>query len=100
MPSTRKPSDIWEYTLTKMLGHDSKSETGKVLRFWVKCHKLEGYYQLLLWDVDDYTDHAALRSYMQMPSTPSDRCITSGKLCYISLSKHKETWNWTMRTIL
>ena len=33
MPSTPKLSDVWEYTLTELLGHDSKSETGKSLRF-------------------------------------------------------------------
>ena len=50
--------------LTEMLGHDSKSDTGKTLRFWVKSHKIEEFYQLLLWDVDDFTDHGALSSYM------------------------------------
>ena len=29
---------------TEMLGHDSKSEIGKVLRFWDKTHKLEELY--------------------------------------------------------
>ena len=48
MPSSLKLNDIWEYTLTEMLGHDSKSDTGKTLRFWVKTHKTEEFYQLLL----------------------------------------------------
>ena len=62
-----------------MLGHDSKSETGKVLRFWVDHHQLEEFFPLLLWDVSDFTDHGALSSYLekadseetiQMPFTP------------------------------
>ena len=62
-----------------MLGHDSKSDTGKSLSFWVKTHIIDEFYQLLCWDVDDFTDHGALSSYMekigseetfQMPSTP------------------------------
>ena len=62
-----------------MLGHDNKSDTGKSLRFWVKTHKIDEFYQLLLWDVDDFTDHGALSSYIEevdseetfhMPSTP------------------------------
>ena len=28
MPSTPKLSDIWEYTLTEILGHDSKRDSG------------------------------------------------------------------------
>ena len=63
MPSSPKLSDISEYTLTEMLG--SESETGKSLQFWVKTHKLEEFYQLLLWDVDDFTDHGALSSYIE-----------------------------------
>ena len=79
MPSTPKLSDIWEYTLTEMLGHNSKSETSKVFMFWVKTNKLEEFYQLLLWDVDDFTDHRSLSSFMEkadseetfhMPSAP------------------------------
>ena len=57
MPSTPKLSDIWECTLTEMLGHDSQNDTGRSLRFWVEYHKLEGFYQLLLWDVDNFTDN-------------------------------------------
>ena len=79
MPSTPKLSDIWEYTLTEMLGHDSRSDTGKSLWFWVKTNKIDELYKLLLWDVDDFTNHGALSSYMEkadseesfhMPSTP------------------------------
>ena len=77
MPSTPKLSDIWEYTLTEVLGHDSKSDTGRLLRFWVKHHKLEEFYQLLLLDAEEFTSHGALSSYMKstncskpMPSTP------------------------------
>ena len=79
MPSTPKLSDIWEYTLTEMLDHDSKTDTGRTLRFWVKTHKIDEFYKLLVWDVDDFTDHGALSSYMeradseetsQMPATP------------------------------
>ena len=48
-----------------MLGHDSKSETGKVLSFSVKCHKLEEFYQLLSWDVEEFTSHGALSYYIE-----------------------------------
>ena len=48
MPSSPKLSGIWEYTLTEMLGHDSKSETGIALRCLVRTHQLEEFYQLLL----------------------------------------------------
>ena len=40
-------SDIWEHTLVKILGHGSTSETGIVLRLWVRHHELEEFYQLL-----------------------------------------------------
>ena len=61
-----------------MFGHDSKSDIVKSLRYWDETHTLEEFYQLLLWDVGDFTDHGALSSYMQkadseetfnMPST-------------------------------
>ena len=65
MPSTPKLCDIWEYTLTEMLGHDSQNDTGRSLRFWAKNHKLEGFYHLLLWDVDNFTDNGALSSHME-----------------------------------
>ena len=65
MPSTPKLSDIWEYTLTEMLGYESKSETTEVLRLWVKNHQLEAFNQLIIWDVDEFTDHGALSSYME-----------------------------------
>ena len=45
MPSTPKLSDIWEYTPTEVVGHDSKSDTGKSLRFWVKTNKIDEFYQ-------------------------------------------------------
>ena len=48
MPTSPKLSDIWEYTLTEMLGHDSKSDPAKTLRFWVETHKIGEFYQLLL----------------------------------------------------
>ena len=48
MPSTPKLSDIWEYTPTEMLGHDSKHDTGKTSRSYVKSHKIRELYQLLL----------------------------------------------------
>ena len=79
MSSTPNLSDIWEYALTEMLGHDRKSDTGKSLRILVKTHILEEFYHLLLWDVADFTDHGVLSSYMEeadreetflMPSTP------------------------------
>ena len=54
MPSTPKLSDILEYT--EMLDHDSRSDSGKPLRFWVKTHKIDEFYQLLLWDVDDFVE--------------------------------------------
>ena len=28
-------------------------------------HKIEEFYQLVLWDVDDFTDHGALSSYIE-----------------------------------
>ena len=46
MPSTPKLSDIREYSLAEILGHDSKSDTGKSLRFWNKTHKIDEFYQL------------------------------------------------------
>ena len=64
MPSTAKLSDIWEYTLTEILGHDSKSETGQILRLWVKHHRIEEFYQLLSWDVKGFTCHGSLSSYI------------------------------------
>ena len=79
MPSTPKLSDIWEHTVTEILGDDSKSDTGKSLRFWVKTHEIDECFHLLLWDVDDFTDHGGLSSYVEkpdseesfhMPSTP------------------------------
>ena len=48
-----------------MLGHESKSETTDVLRLWVKNHQLEAFNQLIIWDVDEFTDHGALSSYME-----------------------------------
>ena len=62
-----------------MLGYDSKSDTGKSLRSWVKTPKIDEFCQLLLCDVYDFTDHGALIPYMEeadseetfhMPSTP------------------------------
>ena len=77
MPSTPKLSDIWEHALTKILGYGSKSEAHTVLRLWVKHHKLEELYQLLSWDIEEFTSHGTLSSYMEkpnfeksMPSTP------------------------------
>ena len=43
MPSTPKLSDIWEYTLTEILGHDSKTNSGKSLRVWIKTHKIDEF---------------------------------------------------------
>ena len=68
MPSTLKLSDIWESTLTEMLGHDSKRETGKVLRCWVKHHKLEQFYQLVSWDNEEFTSLGGLSSYIKKPN--------------------------------
>ena len=68
MPSTPTLSDIWEHTLTNILRYDSKSETGRLLRFWVKHHKLEEYYQLLSWDIEEFTSHGALNSSMEKPN--------------------------------
>ena len=81
MPSTPKLSDIWECTLARILGHDCKSETGRVLKFWVRHHKLEEFYQLLSWDLEEFTSHGALSSHMENQFVknpchlhPSDRC--------------------------
>ena len=57
MPSTPKLSETLEHTLTKMLGHGSKSETGRVLKLWVKHHKLQEFIQLLSWDNEEFTSH-------------------------------------------
>ena len=68
MSSTSKLSDIWECTLTRVLRHGSKSETGIVLRLCVKHHKLEEWYQLLSWDIEEFTRHGGLSSYMETPN--------------------------------
>ena len=68
MPSTPTLSDIWEHTLTNIFRYDSKSETGKLLRSWDKHHKLEQFYQLLSWDIEEFTSHGALNSYMEKPN--------------------------------
>ena len=65
MPSTPKLSDIWEYTPTEMFGHDSKSDTVKSLRFWAKTHQMDEFYQLLLWDIDNFIDNGVFSSYME-----------------------------------
>ena len=68
MPFTPKLSGIWEHTLTAILRHDHKSETGEVLRLWVKHHKLEEFYQLLSWDIEEFTSDGALSYYMEKPN--------------------------------
>ena len=62
-----------------MFGHDSKSEIGKSLRCWVKAHKLEEFYQLLLWDVDDfaYCGDGVLSSYMKKEDSRETFHMTS-----------------------
>ena len=51
-----------------MFGHGSKSETGIVLRLWVKHYELEEFSQLLSCDIEEFTSHGALSSYMEKPN--------------------------------
>ena len=48
-------SDIWEYTITKILNHDTKSVLGIMIRECVKYNKLEHFNSLLNFSVDDFT---------------------------------------------
>ena len=69
MPPTTS-SDNWEHTLTSILRYDSKSETGRSLRFWVEHHKLEQ------WDMEEHKSWSIELTYgktnceKSMPSTP------------------------------
>ena len=67
-PSTPTLSGIWEHMLTNILRYDSQSETGRLLRLWVRNHKLEQFCQLLSWVIEEFTSHGALNSYMEQPN--------------------------------
>ena len=43
----------WEHSLTNLLGHDSTSEPGIVLRQWVHFQGVQTFLDLLSWDEDE-----------------------------------------------
>ena len=56
--------DLWEYTIVKVLKHDSKSELGLMFKQWIIFNKLENFNSILNYPIDDFTP--------------------SGNLCYVN----------------
>ena len=79
MPSITNLSPIWEHTLTKILNHGNKTEMGIIMRSWVKHNNLEDMFDLLIYDLNDFTPGGSLCHYKEtaeaeetklMPNTP------------------------------
>ena len=79
MPSIINLSPIWEHTLAEILNHGSKTEVGITMRSWVKHNKLEDMSDLLIYDLNDFTQGGTLCHYKEtaeatetklMPNTP------------------------------
>ena len=79
MPSITNLSPIWVHTLTKILNHGNKTEMGIIMRSWVKHNNLEDMFDLLIYDLNDFTPGGSLCHYKEtaeaeetklMPNTP------------------------------
>ena len=55
MKETIHLSDLWEHTITKNFKHNPKSELGLMIKEWVIFNKLENFYSLLNYTIDDLT---------------------------------------------
>ena len=64
MSETTHLCELWEHTIVKIFKHDHESELGIMIKEWVKFNKLENFYSLLNYSIDDFTP--------------------SGNLCYIN----------------
>ena len=63
MPPIMQLSYIWEFTISKILNHDTKSELGTLIREWVTHNKLEDFDSPLNFNVDDLTPSGILCYY-------------------------------------
>ena len=79
MPSIINLSTIWEHTLTEIVNHGNKTEMGIIMRSWVKHNNLEDMFDLLIYDLNDFTPGGTLCCYKEtaeteetklMPNTP------------------------------
>ena len=75
MPAIVHLSDIWEYTITKILNHDPKSELGTMIREWVKFNRLEDFNSLLNFNVDDFTPSGIQCYYKDNADSMAKFCI-------------------------
>ena len=55
--------DLWEHTIVEGFKHDSKSELGLMFKQWIILNKLENFYSILNYPIDDFTP-SGFSSYM------------------------------------
>ena len=77
------PMDLVVVPCSKVVDPYMAFKTGRLLMFWVKHNQLEQFHHFLSWDIEEFTSHGALSSYMGKPNCeksihlhPSDRCTS------------------------
>ena len=65
MPAISHLNPTWEHSLTDILNHDPKTQTGIIMRAWVKDNNMTNFTSLLTYTTDKFTPTGFLCYYKE-----------------------------------